>query len=100
MILAHVAHETYSFVKCQTRAYLWASRKGAQIMFARLIAHLQLRRSAAFLLSRADDHLLDDIGLTRAELEALHLGLSDRRPPAPCAEPPPAPRKRTAAARI
>lgn len=43
-------------------------------MFARLIARLQLRRSTAFLLERADDHLLDDIGLTRDQLEALHLG--------------------------
>jgi hypothetical protein len=50
-------------------------------MFARLIANLQLRRSTAFLLDRADDHLLDDIGLTRGELEAAHLGidLSDAR---------------------
>jgi len=44
-------------------------------MFARFIALLQLRRSTAFLLERADDHLLDDIGLTRAELQALHRGL-------------------------
>jgi hypothetical protein len=50
-------------------------------MFAHLIALLQLRRSTAFLLERADDHLLDDIGLTRAELQALHsgLGLTDAR---------------------
>ena len=44
-------------------------------MFARLFAHLQLRRSTAFLLERSDDHLLADIGLTRDELEAMHLGL-------------------------
>ncbi|MBL9049777.1 MAG: hypothetical protein JNK19_06675 [Tabrizicola sp.] len=44
-------------------------------MFARLIALLQLRRSTAFLLERDDDHLLDDIGLTRSQLEAMRLGL-------------------------
>lgn len=44
-------------------------------MFARIIALLQLRRSTAFLLERSDDHLLADIGLSRAELEAMHLGL-------------------------
>lgn len=44
-------------------------------MFARFIALLQLRRSTAFLLDRADDRLLDDIGLSRANLQALHLGL-------------------------
>jgi hypothetical protein len=44
-------------------------------MFARLIDLLQLRRSTAFLLERADDHLLDDIGLTREQLQALHMGL-------------------------
>ncbi|MBK6468146.1 MAG: DUF1127 domain-containing protein [Rhodobacter sp.] len=48
-------------------------------MFTRLFARMQLRRSTAFLLLRTDDRLLDDIGLTRTEMEALHLGL---RPPA------------------
>jgi uncharacterized protein YjiS (DUF1127 family) len=43
-------------------------------MFARLFALLQLRRSTAFLLEREDDHLLDDIGLTRSDLEAMHRG--------------------------
>ena len=43
-------------------------------MFARLIALLQLRRSTAFLLERDDDHLLDDIGLTRDDLIALRRG--------------------------
>lgn len=37
-------------------------------MFTRLFAQMRMRRSTAFLLSRADDRLLDDIGLTRAEL--------------------------------
>jgi uncharacterized protein YjiS (DUF1127 family) len=45
-------------------------------MYARLIALLQLRRSTAFLLDREDDHLLDDIGLTRADLETLRRGNS------------------------
>ena len=67
-------HQTYSFVKCQTQAYLWVSIKGVQIMFARLFALLQLRRSTAFLLEREDDHLLDDIGLTRDQLLALRRG--------------------------
>ena len=45
-------------------------------MFNTIITTLQLRRSTAFLLERSDDHLLADIGLTREELEAMHLGLS------------------------
>lgn len=45
-------------------------------MFARLFALLQLRQSTAFLLERSDDHLLADIGLSRAELEAMHLGVT------------------------
>lgn len=45
-------------------------------MFAKFIARLQLRRSTAFLLERCDDHLLDDIGLSRDELEAMHLGIT------------------------
>jgi uncharacterized protein YjiS (DUF1127 family) len=43
-------------------------------MFARFFALLQLRRSTAFLLEREDDHLLDDIGLTRDDLLALRRG--------------------------
>ena len=35
-------------------------------MFTRLLSHLQMRRSTAFLLARADERLLDDIGLSRA----------------------------------
>jgi uncharacterized protein YjiS (DUF1127 family) len=72
----YVTYESYSFVKCQTPSYIWVSSKGDQIMFARLIALLQLRRSTAFLLERDDDHLLDDIGLTRADLQAMHRGAS------------------------
>lgn len=44
-------------------------------MFTRLISLMQLRRSTAFLLERGDDRLLDDIGVSRADLEAMHLGL-------------------------
>lgn len=44
-------------------------------MFTRLKSLMQLRRSTAFLLDRADDRLLDDIGLTRGELMAMHEGL-------------------------
>ena len=44
-------------------------------MFTRFIQRFQLRRSTAALLARADDRLLDDIGLTRAEAEAMYLGL-------------------------
>lgn len=44
-------------------------------MFARLIAQIatriEARRSLQFLLARADDHLLADIGLTRAGAEAM-----------------------------
>jgi hypothetical protein len=45
-------------------------------MFARFFALSQLRRSTAFLLEREDDRLLDDIGLTRAQLLAMHRGES------------------------
>ncbi len=45
-------------------------------MFAQFIARLQLRRSTAFLLERSDDHLLADIGLSRADLEAMHIGVT------------------------
>ncbi len=44
-------------------------------MFTRLVTLMQLRRSTAFLLERADDRLLDDIGLSRDRLQAMHLGL-------------------------
>ena len=44
-------------------------------MFARLISLFQTRHSTRFLLDRSDDRLLADIGLTRADLEAMHLGL-------------------------
>ncbi len=45
-------------------------------MFTQLFARLELRRTTADLLARRDDHLLADIGLTRAEVEAMHLGLT------------------------
>lgn len=48
-------------------------------MLTRLATILQLRRSTAFLLERADDRLLDDIGLSRYELEVMHLGLDRAR---------------------
>lgn len=44
-------------------------------MFARLFTLMQIRRSTAFLLQRADDRMLDDIGLCRHDLQALHQGL-------------------------
>lgn len=44
-------------------------------MFSRLMSQIQTRRSTKFLLDRSDDRLLADIGLTRADLEAMHLGL-------------------------
>ena len=49
-------------------------------MFSRLFATLQMRRSTAFLLARADDHLLNDIGLSRADLRSLHTGLGGATP--------------------
>ncbi len=45
-------------------------------MFSRLMSQIQARRSTKFLLDRSDDRLLADIGLTRADLEAMHLGLA------------------------
>ena len=44
-------------------------------MFTRLMSLIQTRRSTKFPLDRSDDRLLADIGLTRADLEAMHLGL-------------------------
>lgn len=44
-------------------------------MFNRILSLLQMRQSTAFLLARGDDRLLDDIGLTRDDLKAMHLGM-------------------------
>lgn len=44
-------------------------------MFARIRSLFQLRRSTAFLLERKDDRLLEDIGLTRADLIDMRAGL-------------------------
>jgi len=44
-------------------------------MFTRLMSQFQTRHSTRFLLDRRDDRLLADIGLKRADLEAMHLGL-------------------------
>lgn len=44
-------------------------------MFSRLMSLIETRRSTRFLLDRSDERLLADIGLTRADLEAMHLGL-------------------------
>ena len=44
-------------------------------MFNHLMSLIQTRRSTQFLLDRSDDRLLEDIGLTRADLEALRTGL-------------------------
>ncbi len=52
-------------------------------MFARFLAGLHLRHSTAFLLLRQDDHLLRDIGLTRDELQNMHLGLPPAEPAIP-----------------
>lgn len=49
-------------------------------MFSRLFAQMQMRRSTAFLLSRADDHLLNDIGLSRHDLRTLSSGLGGATP--------------------
>ncbi len=49
-------------------------------MFRRFFAHMQMRRSTAFLLARADDRLLDDIGLSRSHLSAMHMGLDGVTP--------------------
>jgi hypothetical protein len=45
-------------------------------MFTRFLALMDLRRTTTDLLARGDDRLLDDIGLTRADVEAMHLGIS------------------------
>jgi hypothetical protein len=42
-------------------------------MINRIVSLLQLRQSTAFLLARGDDRLLDDIGLSRADLEAMRI---------------------------
>lgn len=41
------------------------------ILFLRIQSRWHLRRSIGDLLSRVDDHLLDDIGLTRHQAEQL-----------------------------
>lgn len=45
-------------------------------MFHRFLKLMQMRRSTAFLLARGDDRLLDDIGLSRDDLHAMHLGMA------------------------
>ncbi|NEY90976.1 DUF1127 domain-containing protein [Tabrizicola oligotrophica] len=47
-------------------------------MFTNILTQIQTRRSTKFLLDRSDDRLLADIGLTRADLETMHLGLGPR----------------------
>ncbi len=78
MNFLNVTYKTYSFVKCLGKAHIRGNLT-EPAMFNRLFPLLQLRRSTAFLLARADDRLLDDIGLTRPELEAMHLGLDRAR---------------------
>ncbi len=46
-------------------------------ILARLMARHHARNSLRFLLSRTDDHLLEDIGISRAEAEA---GMADVLP--------------------
>ena len=51
-------------------------------MFARLaalFAQMQLKNATAFLLQRRDDRLIADIGLTRTDFEAMHLGFDRSR---------------------
>lgn len=48
-------------------------------MFHRIFDLFRLRQSTNFLLLRADDHLLDDIGLTRHDLEELRQGRPHKR---------------------
>ena len=82
MRFLNATHENHSFVKCQTPC-----DKGQQskepAMFSRFLAHMQMRRSTAFLLARADDLLLDDIGISRADLHAMHDGLHGATPGLP-----------------
>ncbi len=49
-------------------------------MFDHIRNLFQLRRSTAFLLTRADDRLLADIGLSRHDLLEMHLGVSPMMP--------------------
>ena len=48
-------------------------------MFHRFLELMQMRRSTAFLLSRGDDRLLEDIGLSRSDLETMHLGIAQHQ---------------------
>mgnify|MGYP006211803611 CR=1 FL=1 len=73
MSLVNTTHETYSFVKCQGKAHI-AEQAKESAMFSHLMSQIQTRRSTKFLLDRSDDRLLADIGLTRADIEAMHLG--------------------------
>ncbi|WP_309666702.1 DUF1127 domain-containing protein [Tabrizicola sp.] len=51
-------------------------------LFARSITRDRMRRSFRPLLDPTDDRMLDDIGLTRAEIETMVLGLDRSRPQA------------------
>jgi uncharacterized protein YjiS (DUF1127 family) len=78
MSFPNVTPKIYSFVKCLRKGHMRDNQKEVT-MFTRLATLMQLRRSTAFLLERADDRLLDDIGLSRHELEAMRLGLGRAR---------------------
>ncbi|GHE05574.1 hypothetical protein U879_04245 [Defluviimonas sp. 20V17] len=54
-----------------------------RVLLARWLALHARRRSMSFLLSRTDDRLIEDIGLTREDLRHL-LGTARRAPPAAC----------------
>ena len=49
------------------------------MFLSRLLCRLQARRSMGWLLTRHDDRLLRDIGLTRDDLEAMLSGADDSR---------------------
>lgn len=74
MSFTNETYKTYSFVECQIPTHNTGHPQEAA-MFRKLTDLMHLRRATGFLLSRQDDRLLDDIGLTRADLQALHLGL-------------------------
>ncbi|WP_444667841.1 DUF1127 domain-containing protein [Cereibacter changlensis] len=49
------------------------------MFLSRLLCRLQARRSMGWLLTRHDDRLLRDIGLTRDDLETMLSGADDSR---------------------
>jgi uncharacterized protein YjiS (DUF1127 family) len=70
----NVSHNFYSFVLCQALWHFRLSTKEADMFISfiqTLRQHYHLKQTLIALQRRADDRLLDDIGLTRDDLTRL-----------------------------